>query len=192
MLNIKNKLPEGSDSFLLYYSGKSCYVMSRFCLEATFWEFFVPGFLLMQQALENLIKACLKEKNIDWRKNGKYGSKGHQFKRLILLGKDINFFKEKIINRPDFLSLLKELEDGYNLQRYGESGHFIKSHEKMMDLFDEVVFILVNGFTTLVEPRNNEKLERLMALPIPLYLEKTFKRKLKQPFTFTNVLSMDF
>lgn len=193
MLNIKNKFPGGSDPFSLYYSGKSCYVMARFCLEATFWDFYVPGFLLMQQSLENLIKSCLKQKNINWeQENGGYGKKGHQFKRLIELGKDICFINEKIMNRHDFLSLLKELEDGYNLQRYGASGHFIKSHGKMMDLFDEMVFILVTGFTTLVEPRNNEKLERLMALPVPLYLEKTFKRKLKQPFIFTEVLPIDF
>lgn len=193
MLNIKNKLPEGIITFNLYYSGKSCYVMARYCLEATFWDFYAPGFLLMQQSLENLIKSCLKQENIDWKqKDGRYGNEGHQFKRLIELGKDIKFFKEKIINRHDFLSLLKELEDGYNPQRYGESGCFIESQEKMMDLFDEIVFILVTGFTTLVEPRNNEKLERLMALPVPDYMEKTFKRKLKQSFIFTNVLPLDF
>ena len=192
MLNIKNKFPEGSNPFSLFYSGKSCYVMARFCLEATFWDFYVPGFLLMQQSLENLIKSCLKQKNIGWKQeNGGYGKKGHEFKRLIGLGKDIGFFKEKIINRTDFLSLLKELEDGYNLQRYGASGHFIKSHEKMMDLFDEMVFIFVTGFTTLVEPRKNEQLERLVALPIPLYLEKTFKRKLKQSFIFIDVIPLD-
>lgn len=193
MLNIKGKFPERPNSFLLYYSGKSCYVLARFCLEASFWDFYVPGFLLMQQSLENLIKACFKEKNIDWRqKNGGYGSKGHKFERLIKLGEDIDFFNKKIINRSDFASLLKELEDGYNPHRYGESGVSIKRHEKMMDLFDEIVFILVNGFTTLIEPRDADKLERLMSLPVPLYMERTFKRRLKQPFIFIDVLPLDF
>jgi hypothetical protein len=188
VLNIKSKLPQGSDPHLLYYSGKSCYVIARFCLEATFWEFYVPGFLLMQQSLENLIKSCLKQKDIVW----EIGSKGHQFEGLIELGKDIDFFKEKIINRQDFLLLLKELEEGYNLQRYGASGHYIEKHEKMMDLFDEIVFVLVTGFTTLVEPRDKDRLEQLTALPVPDYLEETFKRKLKQPFIFMNVLPLDF
>lgn len=189
MLNISSKFPEGSDAFGLYRSGKSCYVIARFCLEATFWDFYVPGFLLMQQAIENLIKSFLRYKNIEWKlPDGQYGRKGHEFKRLIELGKDIKFFECKIINRSDFFSLLKELEDGYNPQRYAESGHFIENHEKMMDIFDDMVYLFVTEFAVLVDQSDNE---RLMALPVPIYIEETFRRKLKQPFIFTNVIALD-
>jgi len=138
----------------------------------------------MQQSLENLIKACLKKENISWES----GSKGHRFQNLLNLGSGIKFLEERILSRPDFLSLLKELEDGYNTQRYGESGHFIEGHEKMMDLFDEMIYILITEFAILVNQNNNE---RLMALPVPIYIEPTFKRNLKQPFIFGDVLSLD-
>jgi HEPN domain-containing protein len=184
MLNIKNKAGEGMEAFLLFDSAKSCYVMARFCLEVSFSDFYVPGFLLMQQSLENFIKAFLKKSNIAW----EIGSSGHKFKRLIELGKDINFFKLKILSREDFINLLKELEEGYNSQRYGESGHFIKNHEKMMDLFDELVYLFVAEFAVFVEQEKNEK---LMALPMPFCVEKVFKRKLKQPFIFIDVLDLD-
>ncbi len=191
MLNIKSKISENLTPFTLFDSGKSCYVMARYCLEATFWTFYVPGFLLMQQALENLIKACLKKENINWRqKNGNYGSKGHNFKRLIDLGEDIKFLKH-FGDRQDFMSLLKELEDGYNSQRYGESGHFLQQHEKMMDLFDEMVFILISGFQSLSEVEDESRLERMIALPVPLQMEEAFNHKLKQPFTLSDIIPLD-
>ena len=180
MLNISSKFPEGSDAFGLYRSGKSCYVIARFCLEATFWDYCVPGFLLMQQAMENLIKSFLKYNKIEWKLiGGQYGSKGHEFERLIDLGKDIDFFKNKIISRPDFSLLLKELGDGYNPQRYAESGHFIENHEKMMDTFDEMVYLFVTEFAVLVKQRDNE---RLMAIPVPSYIEETFMMLLKSSY----------
>ena len=189
MLNISSKRSSDHlESHMLFNSGKSCYVIARFSLEVTFWEFYVPGFLLMNQCLENLIKSFLKQKNISWKnKKGTYGNKGHQFKRLLELGKSIDFFQNKILKRQDFLNLLKELEEGYNLQRYGQSGHFIKDNEAMMDLFDEIVYMFVAEYPGLIGQKDNEK---LMAIPMPVCIEKTFKRKLKQPFIFSDVIPL--
>ena len=181
ILNINNKAGEGMEDSGLYFSGKSCYVMARFSLEASRFDFFVPGFLLMQQSLENLIKACLRVKKIKWAT----GNEGHNFRKLINLSNNIDFIKNKIANRDDFLVLLDELGSGYNTQRYGEAGHFIYGYEKMMDLFDEMVYILVMGYVTLIEPRRDQaSFERFVALPVPDYIGGVFKRKLKQPFNF--------
>lgn len=192
MLNIKSKIPDNINHFTLFDSGKSCYVISRYCLEVTFWSFYVPGFLLMQQSLENLIKASLKKENISWsQNNGSYGNKGHNFKRLIELGKDIEYIN-KFSLRTDFMDLLKELEDGYNPQRYGESGHFISDSERMIDLFDEMVYLLVYGYSASIEPNDKKRLEQQMTLPVSKDIQEIFKRKLKQPFIITETISLDF
>ena len=191
MLNIKTKISVLTDSgFALYRSAKSLYVMARTCLETPPFDFFVPGFLLMQQSIENFVKAILKENNISWPRRWQ----GHDFNILITLGanNNISIFKS-IQERNDFITLLKELGDGYNLQRYGESGHFLENHEKMMDLFDELVYLFIIEFFKLIEIRNKknqdekkwqEYREKEMSLPVPAYVEGIFNRKLKQPFIF--------
>lgn len=145
-------------------------------------DFSVPGFLLMQQALENLIKACLRMEGISWiLNNGKYGSDGHSFKKLIKLGSNIDFL-EKISSRSDLMNVLEQLGRGYNLQRYGESGHFIYSHEAMMDSFDEIAFILVKGYSgLLITDSRDLKIKEL--LPVPKLMFEIFSRNLKMPFT---------
>jgi len=188
MLNIKpNSMVKYHQSFLLFRSAKSCYVMSRTCLELSPFDFLVPGFMLMQQTIENLIKALLKEKEMKW----PGGSAGHNFIKLLEFGTSkIPLFKDKFLDRPEFCLLLDQLQEGYTAQRYGESGHFIEDHETMMDMYDEMVFILINEFGGQIVQKG-EELEHLVAIPLPMSFEKHFKRKIKQPFAFTRIIQLE-
>ena len=181
MLNLKkNKLMEPIQEYQLFYSAKACFVMSRISLELSM-DFNVPGFMLMQQTIENLIKAHLKKNHIQW--SG--GNKGHDFIKLLEnRSPQISFFDDKILNRQDFCVLLNQLHEGYTAQRYGEGGHYLLNHEKIMDLFDEMVFILIEEFGKQ-SGQYGDRLNRFVALPIPIAFEERFKRKLKQQFIFS-------
>lgn len=160
--------------------------MSRFCLMSTAFEFYVPGFFLMQQAIENLIKACLKNDNIEWPTK----REGHDFLVLLDLGKNNNTIKQ-IIQRNDIVTLLKELQEGYTSHRYGESGAFIKDFCEMIDLFDEVIFMLKIGFiTSLKSEQSLESIRRLDMYSVPKEIEQIFIKNLKQPYNYEYTLPL--
>lgn len=185
-LNIR-KIPEMEyhQAYQLFRSGKACYVMARTSLE-TSMSYFTPGFMLMYQAIENLLKALLKKNNI-WRSN----NKGHNFIILLQKGQaDIPLFGT-FLNRPDFCELLNELHEGYTAHRYGESGYGVMDMDEMMDSFDKMIFLLIEEFGRQTG-LTGEKLEREMALPVSPFLETKFMRKLKQPFIILNIEAFEF
>jgi hypothetical protein len=153
---------------------------------STAFEFYVPGFFLMQQAIENLIKACLKNDNIKWPTKGK----GHDFLVLLDLGKNNNSIKQ-ILQRNDILTLLKELQEGYTSHRYGESGVLISDFHKMIDLFDEVVFMLKIGFIESLKSKQSPKdIIRLDIYSVPKEIEQIFIKNLKQPYNYEYTLPL--
>ena len=187
LLNIKkNTVSESLQAPLLFNSAKACYVIARLSL-LMFCDFRVPGFMLMQQAIENLIKSLLKKNNVTW----KPGKNGHDFIKLLELGSNKIPLFETISKRTEFCDLLNQLQDGYTAQRYGESGHFVKNFLLMMNLFDELSFLLIEEYGKQSE-LEGDNLGRLIALPIPSDMENTFIKDLKQPFVFTETFSDAF
>lgn len=176
---------------------KSCYVLSRYCLISSTFEMWTPAFILMQQALENYFKGCLKISNINWQK----GNHGHLLTELLKLSLPIKFIKEKIYKREDLTQFLSELEIGYTINKYGESMLGSKKFKTMLDLFDEIIFILNEGFTDMWENKNkkfknNEERNRFISLPIQDEIYRVTIQHLKQPFIFSgifpNFLHLDF
>lgn len=174
----KNVAMKPHQASLMFNSAKSCFVLARVSLEL-FMDFRVPGFLLMQQALENLIKSLLVQNKLELPS----GSKGHDFIHLLTLGQNRILLFGKIIGRVEFSNLLKQLNEGYTAQKYGEAGHAIYEKEKVMDLFDELVFLLIEEYGKQ-SGLNEEELERLVAIPVHESFRNIFNRKLKQPFVF--------
>jgi hypothetical protein len=180
-LNIQGKF--SSDDIIawqLFDSAKADYVVARTCLQTGHY-FLWPGFQLIQQSLENFIKAILKNKKISW----PTGIDGHDFIKLLEKGSanGIVLFKV-LLSRADICNLLKELQAGYNFQRYGESGHFIDDYDEIMDLFDEIVHFLLTEFSSYFEKVDEHVDSMRFGLPVPEYLDKVFSRRLKQPFIF--------
>lgn len=68
---------------------------------------------------------------------------------LLKLSLPIKFIKEKIYKREDLTQFLSELEIGYTINKYGESMLGSKKFKTMLDLFDEIIFILNEGFTDM-------------------------------------------
>lgn len=188
MLNIKkHPMMDYHQEYQLFRSAKACYVMARTSMETAFLLFWVPGLMLMQQALENLLKALLKRNGV----RDFAGKKGHDFIMLLEKGRTkIPLFQE-FLDKPAFVKLLSELNEGYTAQRYGESPHGIENLEIVMDLFDEMVFLLVNEFVRQWGlTGHNMNME--LALPVPFYLREKFERKLKQDFKFLDTSVYEF
>ena len=184
LLNIDTKFPPYFQELQLFDSAKADYVVARTCLQAANFSLIWPGFQLMQQSIENFIKAILKHNNIDW----PTGNNGHDILKLLDLGskKGIVLFKN-LLKRKDISDLLLELQKGYNFQRYGESGHFMGDMGKMMDLFDEAIFLLLEEFTSYFEKIDEHRDSMRFGLPVPEFLDKVFSRRLKQPFVFISI-----
>ncbi|MCB0490687.1 MAG: hypothetical protein KDC99_19595 [Cyclobacteriaceae bacterium] len=167
--------------YLLFESGKACYIMARTSLAFAI-EFAVPGLLLMQQAIENLIKALLSQNGTSWEN----GRRGHDFMILLNTGAEKISVFSMILDRKDMCRLLKQLMEGYNAQRYGESRHYLDRKDTMMDLFDEIVYLFVEGFMR-GSPRGVKAGEPIILI-VPKELQSRFSRKLKQRFEVVDAL----
>jgi HEPN domain-containing protein len=187
MLKITGKISsDNMQTWQLFDSAKADYVVARTCLQTGPYLRW-PGFQLIQQSLENFIKAILKNKGISW----PIGSDGHDFIKLLEKGSanGIVLFKV-LLSRVDICSLLKELQAGYNPQRYGEAGHFIDDHDTMMDLFDETAYLLLTEYSSYFKKIGGHRDSMRFGLHVPEYLDQVFSRRLKQPFEVVSIPSI--
>jgi len=172
-----------SEAIDLIEIAHGCFVFSRVALNSPMAMFsFLPiAFFLMHHSIELCIKAFLLFEKITYN----YNKDGHKILSLLKIGATnssrLSFFKDEILDRKDFYSLLSILEQSYNDNRYSFAGYDIKS-ESVRDLFDELIFIFTERFCAL-RGKKDRVTEQIMAIDVPEPILPLFEYKLKQPFT---------
>ncbi len=103
--------------------------------------------LLMEQSIELYIKAFMKLNERTWSN----GAEGHNLTTLLNNNREaIDLFK--IISADaDYMDLIKDLQDGYNNIRYGES--WIGVNSKTLQVYDQLMFMFINQFHSLTNIR---------------------------------------
>lgn len=184
-LIIGNKLTQDID---LIDIGKGSYVLARASISyprnypKAMFNFLPTTFLLMHHSLEVLIKALLVHENVKY----SFGNNGHKLIYLMELGikksPNLNFFEVNILKKEYLNDFLLNLQSKYNEIRYSFPGYGIYT-EKLLDMFDELVFLFIEKFYELytkkhVIPKEFQKIN------VPDDLIEAIKYNQKQKFDF--------